>query len=108
MASEKRSVKRKATKHIIIDEVAFEKLTTLRNLIKAHTNKKFTNSVLIELLVNLATDSILEKIETEGSKAIFEMSNKIDELLAKRSKKAMKQKEINLEELMKELKKLKG
>ena len=107
MVSAKRNVKRKATKHIIVDEVAFEKLTALRNLIKAYTNKKFTNSVLIELLVDLATDRILEKIETEGSKAIFEISNKIDVLLAKRSKKAIKQKEINVEELMKELKKLK-
>jgi len=105
--TEEKNVERKANKHIIVDDLAFEKLTGLRNLIKAHTNKKFTNSVLIELLVELATDRILEKIEKEGDKAIYELSMKIDELSAKRGKKAPKQREVNLEELMKELKKLK-
>jgi len=105
--ADKKNAERKANKHIIIDELAFEKLTGLRNLIKAYTQKRLTNSVLIELLVELATDRIIQKIEAEGDKAIFELGRMIDELSAKRGKKAVKKQEINIEEIVKELKKIK-
>jgi len=105
--AEKKNTERKANKHIIVDELAFEKLTGLRNLIKTYTQKRVTNSVLIELLVELGTDKIIEKIEKEGDKAIYELGKMIDELSAKRGKKAEKEKEISIDEIVKQLKKIK-
>lgn len=101
-----KGVERKATKHIIIDEMSFEKLTYLRKLIKTYTQKKFTNSVLVELLVELAIDRIIERVEAEKDNAFIELSNKIDELSAKRGKKIPRLTPINISEVVSELNKI--
>jgi len=110
MSDDKKTTKnteKKPVKHIIVDELAFEKLNGFKNLLRAYTDKRITNSIALEMLIELATDKLLEKVEAEGDKAILELSRMIDELSAKRGRKVKKHKEINLDELMKELKKLK-